>query len=270
MTSRLFRIAAVQMVSGPEPAENMAMADGLIGRAAAQGAKLVALPEYFPVIGDEQAKLRLRERDGDGPIQRFLADAARRHGVWLIGGTLPLQAMTDDKVRNSTLVFDAEGRRVVRYDKIHLFGFEQGTERYNESLTIEPGADIVVFAAPCGNVGLSVCYDLRFPELYRSMGDVALIVVPAAFTEPTGEAHWELLLRARAVENQCYVLAAAQGGEHPSGRRTWGDSMVVDPWGRVIARLAKGPGVVVADMDLDSMTDIRTRLPALRHRTIHF
>ncbi len=270
MNSPLFRIAAVQMVSGPDVAENLASADSLIGQAVAQGAKLVALPEYFPVIGDERAKLRLRERDGEGPIQRFLADAARCHGVWLVGGTLPLVAASDDKVRNSTLVFDPKGRRVARYDKIHLFGFEQGTERYDESQTIEPGDDIVYFEAPCGNVGLSVCYDLRFPELYRGMGDVALIVVPAAFTEPTGEAHWELLLRARAVENQCYVLAAAQGGEHPSGRRTWGDSMVVDPWGRVIARLAKGPGVVVADMDLDSMTDIRTRLPALRHRTIHF
>ena len=266
----LYRIAAVQMVSGPDVAENLASADSLIGQAVAQGAQLVALPEYFPVIGDEGAKLRLREHDGEGPIQRFLADAARRHGVWLVGGTLPLVASADDKVRNSTLVFDPQGRRVARYDKIHLFGFEQGTERYDESQTIEPGDDIVYFEAPCGNVGLSVCYDLRFPELYRAMGDVALIVVPAAFTEPTGEAHWELLLRARAVENQCYVLAAAQGGEHPSGRRTWGDSMVVDPWGRVIARLAKGPGVVVADMDLDSMTDIRTRLPALRHRTIHF
>lgn len=270
MTRGSFRIAAVQMVSGPDVAENLASADSLIGQAAAQGAKLVALPEYFPVIGDEQAKLRLREHDGEGPIQRFLADAARRHAVWLVGGTLPLVASSDDKVRNSTLVFDPQGRRVARYDKIHLFGFEQGTERYDESQTIEPGDDVVYFEAPCGNVGLSVCYDLRFPELYRAMGDVALIVVPAAFTEPTGEAHWELLLRARAVENQCYVLAAAQGGQHPSGRRTWGDSMVVDPWGRVIARLAKGPGVVVADMDLDSMTDIRTRLPALRHRTIHF
>ena len=270
MNSPLFRIAAVQMVSGPDVAENLASADSLIGQAVARGAKLVALPEYFPVIGDERAKLRLREHDGEGPIQRFLADAAQRHGVWLVGGTLPLVASSEDKVRNSTLVFDPRGRRVARYDKIHLFGFEQGTERYDESQTIEPGDDIVYFEAPCGNVGLSVCYDLRFPELYRGMGDVALIVVPAAFTEPTGEAHWELLLRARAVENQCYVLAAAQGGEHPSGRRTWGDSMVVDPWGRVIARLAKGPGVVVADMDLDSMTDIRTRLPALRHRTIHF
>ena len=270
MTSGLFRIAAVQMVSGPDVADNLAAADALIGQAVSQGAKLVALPEYFPVIGDEQAKLRLRERDGEGPIQRFLADAARRHGVWLVGGTLPLVASVEDKVRNSSVAFDSQGRRVARYDKIHLFGFEQGTERYDESQTIEPGADIVYFEAPCGSVGLSVCYDLRFPELYRKMGDVALIVVPAAFTEPTGEAHWELLLRARAVENQCYVLAAAQGGEHPSGRRTWGDSMIVDPWGRVVARLAKGPGVVVADMDLDSMTDIRSRLPALRHRTIHY
>lgn len=268
MNSGRFRVAAVQMVSGPDVAENLATSDALIGEAVAQGARLVTLPEYFPLIADEQAKLRLRERDGDGPIQRFLADAARRHGIWLVGGTLPLFASVEDKVRNSSLAFDPHGRRVARYDKIHLFGFEQGTEHYDESLTIEPGAEIVHFEAPFGNVGLSVCYDLRFPELYRAMGEVALIVVPAAFTEPTGEAHWELLLRARAVENQCYVLAAAQGGEHPSGRRTWGDSMVIDPWGRVLARRAKGPGVVIADMDLDHMTDIRTRLPALRHRTI--
>ena len=270
MNTGLFRIAAVQMVSGPDVSENLAAADAMIGEAVAQGARLVALPEYFPVIGDEKAKVRLREQDGEGPIQAFLADAARRHRVWLVGGTLPLEARAADKVRNASLAFDPDGMRVARYDKIHLFGFEQGTERYDESQTIEPGSEVVYFEAPCGNVGLSVCYDLRFPELYRAMGDVALIVVPAAFTETTGEAHWELLLRARAVENQCYVLAAAQGGEHPSGRRTWGGSMIIDPWGRIVARKAKGQGVVVGDMDLDLLEDIRMRLPALRHRTIHF
>jgi len=270
MNTGLFRIAAVQMVSGPDVSENLAAADAMIGEAVAQGARLVALPEYFPVIGDEKAKIRLREKDGEGPIQAFLADSARRHRVWLVGGTLPLEAGSADKVRNASLAYDPDGMRVARYDKIHLFGFEQGTERYDESQTIEPGSEVVYFEAPCGNVGLSVCYDVRFPELYRAMGDMALIVVPAAFTETTGEAHWELLLRARAVENQCYVLAAAQGGEHPSGRRTWGDSMIIDPWGRIVARKAKGQGVVVADMDLDLLADIRTRLPALRHRTIHF
>ena len=270
MSSGTFRIAAIQMVSGPDVGANLATADLLVGEAAAQGARLVALPEYFPVIADEQAKIRLRERDGEGPIQDFLSAAARRHGVWLIGGTLPMACADAGKVRNASLAYDPDGMRVARYDKIHLFGFEQGTERYDESQTIEPGNDVVYFEAPFGNVGLSVCYDLRFPELYRAMGDMALIVVPAAFTETTGEAHWELLLRARAVENQCYVLAAAQGGEHPSGRRTWGDSMIVDPWGRVVARRAKGQGVVIADMDLDLLADIRVRLPALRHRTIHF
>jgi len=270
MNTGLFRIAAVQMVSGPDVSENLAAADAMIGEAVAQGARLVALPEYFPVIGDEKAKIRLREKDGEGPIQAFLADSARRHRVWLVGGTLPLEAGSADKVRNASLAYDPDGMRMARYDKIHLFGFEQGTERYDESQTIEPGSEVVYFEAPCGNVGLSVCYDVRFPELYRAMGDMALIVVPAAFTETTGEAHWELLLRARAVENQCYVLAAAQGGEHPSGRRTWGDSMIIDPWGRIVARKAKGQGVVVADMDLDLLADIRTRLPALRHRTIHF
>lgn len=270
-----FRIAAVQMVSGHEVDANLADADRLIGEAAADGAQLVALPEYFPVIADEMAKVRLRERDAllgePGPIQIFLAEAAKRHGVWLVGGTLPLEAGVPDKVRNSTLVFDPAGNRVARYDKIHLFGFEQGTERYNESRTIEPGVEVVSFDAPCGKVGLSVCYDLRFPELYRALagqGDLTLIVVPAAFTEPTGEAHWELLLRARAVENQCYLLAAAQGGEHANGRRTWGDSMIIDPWGTVLARKPKGPGVVIADMDLERMHDIRTRLPALHHRTL--
>lgn len=267
--SETFTIAAVQMVSGPEPEANCRDAEALIAEAAGRGAKLVALPEYFPLItADEQAKVRLREAPGEGPLQRFLAQAARRHGVWLVGGTLPMVADVPDKVRNTCLVFDPAGRQVARYDKIHLFGFRQGTEAYNESQTIEPGSQPVAFDAPCGRVGLSVCYDLRFPELYRALGEVSLLVVPAAFTAPTGEAHWELLLRARAVENQCYVLAAAQGGTHPSGRRTWGDSMIVDPWGVVLTRLPKGPGVVTAAIETAQLADVRTRLPALRHRVL--
>lgn len=270
MSQQKFRIAAIQMVSGPDITANCADAERMIADAAAQGARLVVLPEYFPLIDrDEQAKVRARERDGTGPIQDFLGATARRYKVWIVGGSLPLEAYASDKVRNSCLVYDDSGRRVARYDKIHLFGFQRGSERYNERATIEPGADVVSFDSPVGRVGLSICYDLRFPELYRAMGRVDLIAVPAAFTKPTGEAHWELLLRARAVENQCYVIAAAQGGQHPSGRVTWGDSMIVDPWGTVLTRLPKGPGVVLAEIDASHMATVRESLPALAHRTLN-
>ncbi len=261
------RIAAVQMVSGPDIAQNLRDADALVAEAAASGAKLVALPEYFPLIsGDETDKVRAREKVGAGPLQDFLRETALRHKVWLVGGSIPLEASAPDKVRNSCLVFDDAGRRVARYDKIHLFGFQRGTEQYNESRTIDAGGEIVVFDSPVGRVGLSICYDLRFPELYRAMGPVDLLVVPAAFTHTTGQAHWELLLRARAVENLCYVLASAQGGTHPSGRRTWGDSMAVDPWGVALERLATGPGVVAAEMDPVRIAELRASLPALEHR----
>lgn len=264
-----FRIAAVQMVSGPDIAENLHEAGRLVAEAAARGAKLVALPEYFPLIsGNETDKVRARERDGAGPLQDFLRETALKHQVWLVGGSIPLEAAVPDKVRNACLVFDEAGRRVARYDKIHLFGFQRGTERYNESHTIEAGNEAVVFDSPFGRVGLSICYDLRFPELYRGMGAVDLLVVPAAFTHTTGQAHWELLLRARAVENLCYVLASAQGGTHPSGRQTYGDSMIVDPWGAVLDRLAKGPGVVLAEIDPARIAELRMSLPALEHRTI--
>ena len=263
------RIAAVQMVSGSDIAQNLRDADCLVAEAAARGAQLVVLPEYFPLIsGDDMDKVRAREKDGAGPLQDFLRETALRHKVWLVGGSIPLEATVPDKVRNSCLVFDAAGRLVARYDKIHLFGFRRGTEHYNESQTIEPGDAVVAFDSPVGRVGVSICYDLRFPELYRAMGPVDLLVVPAAFTHTTGQAHWELLLRARAVENLCYVLAAAQGGTHPSGRQTWGDSMAVDPWGGVLDRLAKGPGVVTAEMDTARIADLRASLPALQHRVL--
>jgi nitrilase len=266
MTGRM-KIAAVQMVSGPDIAQNLRDANLLVAEAAACGAKLVALPEYFPLIsGDETDKVRAREKEGAGPLQDFLRETALRHKVWLVGGSIPLEASSPDKVRNSCMVFDDSGRRVARYDKIHLFGFRRGTEQYNESQTIEPGGEVVAFDSPVGRVGLSICYDLRFPELYRAMGPVDLLVVPAAFTHTTGQAHWELLLRARAVENLCYVLASAQGGTHPSGRRTWGDSMAVDPWGVVLDRLPNGPGVVTAEMDSDRIAELRASLPALEHR----
>lgn len=264
-----FRVAALQMVSTPDPARNLAEADRLIGQAAADGAQLVLLPEYFCFMGHKDTdKLNVREPYGDGPIQRFLADAALRHDVWVIGGTLPLVAPEDNRVLNTTLVFDTRGEEVARYDKIHLFSFEKGTESFDEARTIRPGIDVRTFDAPFGRVGLSVCYDLRFPELYRRMGDCALMVVPSAFTYTTGRAHWQVLLRARAIENQCYVLAAAQGGEHENGRRTWGHSILIDPWGEVVDVLDEGPGVVAGDIDLERLAAVRASLPAWRHRVL--
>ena len=265
----LYRVAAVQTVSGPEVEANLREVGMLIAQAADLGARLVALPEYFAVISpDEQAKVRIREREGSGPLQDFLREAAVRHGIWLIGGTVPLVSNDATKVRNATLVYDDQGMQVARYDKIHLFGFRRGEEHYEESATIEPGNEVVSFDAPFGRVALSVCYDLRFPELFRAMGKVDLIVLPAAFTYTTGEAHWEVLLRARAIENQCYVLAPAQGGRHPSGRRTFGDTMLIDPWGEVVARRREGPGVVTGDIDLQHIARVRQSLPALAHRTL--
>lgn len=263
------RIAAVQMVSGPDVAPNLAVAARLVAEAAASGARLVALPEYFPLIGaSDEARLAAREEPGSGPIQDFLAETARRHGIWLVGGSIPLAAADPDKLLNTCLVFDDGGRPVARYDKIHLFGFSRGDEHYDERATIEAGDRVAVFDSPAGRVGLAICYDLRFPELFRAMGAVDLIVLPAAFTETTGRAHWEVLLRARAIENQCYVLAAAQGGRHPSGRVTHGNSMVVDPWGEIVARLDKGEGVIVAELDPGRIAEVRRDLPALKHRKL--
>ncbi len=271
-TPNLFRVAAVQTVSGTSLEANLARASALIDEAARGGAELVLLPEYFCLMGlRETDKVALRERDGDGPVQRFLADAARRHGIWLVGGTLPLWCEDPARVYNTSLAYDPRGERVARYDKIHLFGFTRGSESYDEGRSILAGTQPVRFDAPCGPVAMSVCYDLRFPELYRSLarGDgVNLILMPAAFTYTTGQAHWEILLRARAIENQCYVLAAAQGGRHENGRRTWGHSMLVDPWGEVLAMLPEGEGVVSGTIDPARLAEIRQNLPALRHRVL--
>jgi nitrilase len=257
------------MVSTPDVAHNIARARSLVAQAAASGAALVSLPEYWPIMGmNERDKVGHAEHDGCGPIQSFMAGAAREHGIWLIGGTLPLVSNDAAKVLNTTLVYNPEGEPVGRYDKIHLFGFNQGDEAYDEARTIVPGAVVGTFEAPFGRVGLSVCYDLRFPELYRAMGECALIVVPAAFTYTTGRAHWEVLLRARAIENQCYVLAAAQGGLHQNGRRTFGHSMLVDPWGEVKAQLAEGEGVISGEIDAQFLAGVRERLPALKHRRL--
>jgi nitrilase len=264
------RIAAVQMTSTPEVAANLATAGRLVAEAVAQGAQLVALPEYFPVIGGSDTdRLAVREMEGRGPIQNFLAATAVQHGIWLVGGSIPLMANDPAKLRNSCLVFDPTGKRVARYDKIHLFGFQKDAERYDESETIEAGSPVPqALDTPVGRVGLGICYDLRFPELFRALAPLDLIVLPAAFTDTTGIAHWELLLRARAVENQCYVLASAQGGLHPTGRMTHGHSMIIDPWGEVLARMEYGEGVVVADIDPARIATVRASLPALRHRRL--
>jgi len=263
------RVAAIQMVSGADVAANLAQAEPLIATARKQGACLCLLPENFGVMGlRARDKLDVREDDGSGPQQDFLARMARTHAMFVLGGSVPLRSPDPDRVWQSLLVYGPDGRRVARYDKIHLFRFTHGDESYDEARTIRAGSEQVAFEAPFGRVALSICYDLRFPELYRGLGEVALIVVPAAFTYRTGEAHWETLLRARAVENQCYLLAAAQGGGHPGGRRTWGHSMLVDPWGEVVARRAEGPGVVIGDIDPTRMADVRERLPALQHRVL--
>ena len=263
------RIAAIQMVSGPAVAGNLDEAGRLIEMAAARGAQLVALPEYFGILGMKDTdKVAVREAEGDGPIQAFLSATAKKHGVWIVGGSAPLTCADPGKVRNSSLVYDASGKQVARYDKIHLFGFQMGDERYDEANTIEPGIAPVTVDTPFGRLGLSICYDLRFPELYRAMQDVDIILVPSAFTETTGRAHWETLLRARAIENLAYVLAPAQGGLHANGRETHGDSMIIDPWGAVLDRLPRGAGVVIADINLDRMHGLRRNLPALNHRTM--
>lgn len=269
MSKQNCRIAAIQMVSGPRVGDNLATAGRLIEDAVAQGAQLVVLPEYFPIIGAVDAdRVRACEPHGNGPIQAWLAETAQRHNVWLFGGSLPLVASVPDKMRNSSLVYNPAGECVARYDKIHLFGFRKGDEAYDEAAFIEAGEQVVAVDTPYGRVALSICYDLRFPELYRSLAPVDLILVPAAFTETTGRAHWEILLRARAIENQCYLLAVGQGGKHESGRLTHGNSMIVDPWGEILDRKLKGPGVVIADLDHQRIAEIRESLPALAHRKL--
>jgi predicted amidohydrolase len=270
------RVAAIQMVSAIAREANLAGAHRLLAQAAQAGAELAVLPEYFCVMGQRDTdKLSLRERADGGMVQGFLADAAREFGMWIVGGTLPLESEEEDHVFNSSLAFSPEGECVARYDKIHLFYFDNGLERYDERRVITPGAHPVVFDLPSRDgynwrVGLSVCYDLRFPELYRALArhGAQLLLVPSAFTRTTGAAHWEVLLRARAIENLCWVVAPAQGGTHENGRHTWGQSMVVDPWGVVVAQQASGEGVVLFDVDGPTSERVRAQLPALSHRVL--
>jgi nitrilase len=265
------KIAALQMVSTPDVTRNLEAAARGLAQAAAAGATLVALPEYFCLMGRRDTdKLAIAEAPGEGPIQNALAALARQHGLWLVGGTLPVRSGAGDRVLNRCCVFGPDGREAAHYDKLHLFAFDNGRESYDEGRTLAAGTQPVALACGPLRVGLSICYDLRFPELYRALMDPPcdLIVVPAAFTHTTGRAHWELLLRARAVENQCYLLAAAQGGTHENGRRTWGHSMVIDPWGEVLARRDEGEGVVIAELDPARIAEVRQQLPALAHRRL--
>lgn len=266
-------VAALQMVSGANREDNLRQAEQLIASAVEQGAKLIVLPENFAHMGmTETDKLALREQPGQGPIQSFLSEQAKRHGLWLVGGTIPMAGATANRVRAACLVYDDQGRQVARYDKIHLFdvSLTETNESYRESDTIEPGDQLVVVDTPLGRMGIAVCYDLRFPEMFRQMGGAELdfIVIPSAFTATTGQAHWEILLRARAVENLCYVIAADQGGQHDNGRETFGDSMIVDPWGKVLDRLIQGAGVVTATIDHTLLQRLRRNFPALDHRRL--
>jgi predicted amidohydrolase len=267
-------VAAIQMTSGPDVSANLREAHKLLEEAAGRGCQLAALPENFAFMGLCDAdKRRIAEDDGRGPVQDFLAGAARTLGLWIVGGTVPLRGAQDGRVAAASLVYDSAGARRARYDKIHLFDVQlpDRAESYRESANVAPGSTPVVLDTPVGRLGLSVCYDIRFPELFRRLAasGAQLLAVPSAFTEPTGRAHWEPLLRARAIENLCFVLAPAQSGFHPNGRETYGDSMIVDHWGRILDRLPRGRGCIIAEIDLDRQRRARESFPSLAHRTLN-
>jgi nitrilase len=272
-TRKISKLAAIQMASGPNVNANLIEASRLIDRAADAGAEFVVLPENFAIMGmKEQDKVKISETLGDGPIQEFLSEQAKKYRIWLVGGTIPLKSSSPDKVRAACLLYDDKGKVKAHYDKAHLFDVHiyQSGENYNESETIEPGDEIVVVDTPFGRVGLAICYDLRFPEMFRSMADlgVEIIAIPSAFTAVTGKAHWEPLVRARAIENLCYVVAAGQGGYHVNGRESYGDSMIVDQWGQVMDRLHSGSGFVIANYDREQLRKVRKTFPVLEHRKI--
>jgi predicted amidohydrolase len=270
----MHRVAALQMTTGPDVPSNIAVAKGLLRQAAEAGAQLVALPENFAFMGLKDIDKRaVGEVPGRGPIQDFLSASAREFKLWIVGGTMPMKREQggDGRVAAASLVFDAAGKQVARYDKIHLFDVDipgKREETYRESAHVAPGTETCVVDTPIGKLGLAVCYDIRFPEMFRklSAAGAEAFVLPSAFTTPTGRAHWETLLRARAIENQCAMIAPAQSGVHPNGRETYGDSMVIDHWGRILARLRRGTGIAVADLDPTSRTDARLNFPSLRHR----
>lgn len=262
------QVAAIQMVSTPDTQQNMATAKRLLTQAAQQGANLCVLPEYWSIMGmHDTDKIKQAEVVGQGEVQDFLSAIAKKLAITLVAGTIPITSNTPDKIMNTCLVYSPQGERISRYDKMHLFGFTNADsqESYQESNTIQAGNQVVCFESDIGKIGLGICYDLRFPEFFRSMGQCTLIILPAAFTYTTGQAHWEILLRARAIENQCYVLASAQGGKHQNGRRTWGQSMLINPWGEIVSQLAEGEGIVSGDINLEAMAQIRRNLPALQH-----
>lgn len=265
------QVAAIQMASGPNVNSNLIEAERLITDAVSAGAQLVVLPENFAFMGHDEADiLALAEADNEGPIQKFLAQQAETHGVWLVGGTLPMKGNDDKYIRSACLVFNDKGERVARYDKIHLFDvhIDASNESHNESATTEAGDEVVVIDTPFGRMGIAICYDLRFPELFRHMldADMQFIAMPSAFTAITGKAHWEVLTRARAIENLCFVIAAAQGGFHINGRETYGDSMIVDPWGQILDRVPNGSGFILAEMDQEQVNKVRKNFPATEHR----
>ncbi len=267
------KVAAIQMTSSHVCADNLATARGLLEQAVHAGARVAVLPENFSIMAQRDAERRaVAEVDGDGPVQDFLASTASRLGLWIVAGTTPLILDNESRLATSCLVYDDKGQRVARYDKIHLFDVElpDKDESYRESAHFAPGRTPVVVDTPAGKLGLSVCYDMRFPELYRQLvaAGAEWLSMPAAFTVPTGQAHWEILLRARAVENLCHVVAAGQWGMHANGRSTWGHSMVVDHWGKVVAELPEGTGIVVADIDLAAQCATRRPFPALSHRVL--
>ncbi|MCE7506665.1 carbon-nitrogen hydrolase family protein [Polynucleobacter sp. IMCC30063] len=268
-----FRLAAVQMVSTPDVKENLQTASRLIQQAAQAGAQLVLLPEYFCLMGLKDIdKIRVREKLGVGFMQDQLAQLAKEQQIYLVAGTIPLETNQAAKVNNTTLVFDPAGKMIARYDKIHLFSFQTADEHYDEANTLVAGVSPALLQINLDGVlwkmGLSICYDLRFPELYRALGEVDCHLVPAAFTYTTGKDHWEILLRARAIENQCYVLASAQGGTHLNRRRTWGNSMLVDPWGEIEQCLVAGEGFILGTLSKDKLNAVRSKLPALLHRKL--
>jgi len=274
MNHKMNKAAAVQMATGPNVSANLLEAERLVAEAAGDGAGLVVLPENFAFMGKQDRDLcALREAPGDGPLQEFLSQLARRYGIWLVGGTIPLEAHDNSKVRATCLVFDDQGSQVARYDKIHLFDVHlvETDERYVESENIEPGDQVVVVDSPFGRLGIAVCYDLRFPEIFRTLLDkgMEVICLPASFTAITGKAHWETLVRARAIENLSYVVAAAQGGFHINGRETHGHSMIVDPWGTVLAQVPRGTGYVSCELDLSYLANTRRNFPTISHRRLN-